>query len=638
MLLVEPSRHRRLALAFLARAQSAYGQGRFTDALTDFEAVNRALPDHPDVLSGLALALARLERYTDAIPCLERLLQLRPDDAESRNNLALCLARLGRHEEALSAYTQALAYDSASPGVLFNLGLTLIALNRHEQAAGIFRQAAALKPDFSDALNNLGNLLILLWRHEEAADCFERLLACAPDYPYALGKLFYARQFCCDWRFFDEHVRRLRAGVAAGLPVITPFAYLMASESAWNERLNAAISSPRYVAGHERRNRTDPVAMPDQRIRIAYLSADFHDHATAYLMAGLFERHDRRRFEVTAFSYGPDEGRMRPRLKSSFDRFMDVQTLSDAAIAEEIRKLGIDIAVDLKGHTTHARTGILASRPAPVQVNFMGYPGTTALPFMDYIIADATVIPPGEHDAYSEQVVYLPDSYMVNDDRREIADIHFSRQEMQLPETGFVFCCFNNHGKLTPAMFAVWMRLLGHVPGSVLWLLAGNDVTRRNLQAEARKHGIAAERLVFAPVMPSPEHLARQRLGDLFLDTLPVNAHTTACDALWGGLPVLTCTGNTFAGRVATSLLLAAGLPELICQDPESYEKRALELALSPEKLAAIRRAWQSRRPQSRLFDTARYSRHLEAAYEEMHQRRLRGLPPEGFQVAPINR
>ena len=607
------------------------------DALTDFEAVNRALPDHPDVLSGLALTLARLERYTDAIPCLERLLQLRPDDAESWNNLALCLARLGRHEEALSAYTRALAYDSASPGVLFNLGLTLVALSRHEQAAGFFRQAAALKPDFTDALNNLGNLLILLWRHEEAADCFERLLACAPDYPFALGKLFYARQFCCDWRFFDEHVRRLRAGVAAGLPVITPFAYLMASKSARDERMNAAISSHRHTVGHDCGIRSGTVAVPGQRIRIAYLSADFHDHATAYLMAGLFEHHDRYRFEITAFSYGPDEGCIRPRLKSSFDRFVDVRALSNEAIAEQIRTLGIDIAVDLKGHTTHARPGILATRPAPVQVNFMGYPGSTALPFMDYIIADATVIPPDEHDAYSEQVIYLPDSYMVNDDRRAIADLHFTRQEMQLPETGFVFCCFNNHGKLTPAMFAIWMRLLGQVPGSVLWLLAGNAVTRSNLQAEARKHGIASERLVFAPVMPSPEHLARQRLGDLFLDTLPVNAHTTACDALWGGMPVLTCTGNTFAGRVATSLLLAAELPELICQDLETYEKRALELALAPEKLAAIRHNWQMRRQTSRLFDTARYSRHLEAAYEEMHRRHIRGLPPEGFQVAQIN-
>ncbi|HEX5277796.1 MAG TPA: tetratricopeptide repeat protein [Fluviicoccus sp.] len=633
MFLLDPRRRQRLRLAFLARARQARTAGRLDEALEELLDLLCVFPDQEDVLHDLGLTLAGMERYDEAGNVFEKLLKIRPNDADALGNRALCLARLGRHAEALTVYARAMAIEPHRPDILFNQGLSLTARKDYHAAADTFKCALAIQPDHVEILNNLGNLLFLLWRHQEAAGCFERLTALEPDYPYALGKLFYARQFSCDWRQFDETVARLRDGVMAGKKVITPFAYLMASESARDEYRNAEISSSRFPELPAIRARGEGTCRPDERIRVAYLSADFHDHATAFLMAGLFERHDRNRFEITAFSYGPDQGNIRTRLTAAFDRFLDVSQIDDAEVADRIRELGIDIAVDLKGHTTHARPGILASRPAPVQVSYLGYPGTTGLPFMDYLIADATVIPQGEEDAYSEKVVRLPESYLVNDDRREIAKAIPTRQAMALPEHGMVFCCFNNHGKLTPAVFDIWMRLLQQTPGSVLWLLDGTEAGRNNIRREAGYRGVVPERLVFAPVLNVSEHLARLQLADLFLDTWPVNAHTTACDALWGGLPVLTCTGSTFAARVATSLLKAADLRGLACATPAEYEARALELAHNPGKLTALRRDWGARRLQSRLFDTARTTRYLESAYEGMYRRRLLGLPPESFDI-----
>lgn len=634
MLLIDPECRRRLALAFLANARSNYLTGRAAQAASDYEAVLLALPDNPDALHGYGMALASLNRFDEARGCFANLLHYQPDDADTLNNHALSLAKLGRHEAALADYARALQSDADRADICFNQGLSEIALDRTEAAVASFRQAVALRPGFIDALHNLGSLYILLWRHEEAAECFDQLVRHEPAYPYALGKLFYTRQFCCDWGRFDEDIRLLRAAVETGNPLITPFAYLAASSGAAHERRNAEITARRFP-----QTPIPALRRPhhlNQRIRVAYLSADFHDHATSYLMAGMFEQHDRRRFETFAISYGPDTGGMRQRIKEGFDHFLDVRLLTDAAVADLIAELNIDIAVDLKGHTTHARPGILAYRPAPVQVNYMGYPGTTALPYLDYIVADAVVIPPDEQDAYTEKVVTLPDSYLATDDQREVSARRYTRQEMGLPEQGFVFCCFNNSGKLTPGMFALWMRLLLQVQGSVLWLMTCNAAATRNLQAEARRMGVDSGRLVFADVMPSAEHLARLALADLFLDTLPVNAHTTACDALWGGLPVLTCPGNTFAGRVASSLLHAAGLPELICHDLQEYETRALELAASPDRLAELRTRWQAQRLSCRLFDTRRFCRHLESAYEIMMQRSLAGEMPQGFAVRPL--
>jgi len=355
-------------------------------------------------------------------------------------------------------------------------------------------------------------------------------------------------------------------------------------------------------------------------------------------MAELFERHDRARFETIAVSFGPDDGsEMRARLRAAFDRFIDVKGSSDGEIAGIMRDLEIDIAVDLKGFTENSRPGIFAHRPAPITVSYMGFPATMNSELIDYIIGDRIIIPETEKSNYSEKVVYLPDSYWVNDSKKRISERKFSRAELGLPENGFVFCCFNNNYKIRPNFFDVWMRLLRAVEGSVLWLFEGNPAVARNLRREAQARGIAPERLIFAPRMELEDHLARHRFADLFLDTLPYNAHTTATDALWTGLPVLTCTGTTFVGRVCTSLLNAVGLPEMITESLDAYEALALKLANDQDALAAIKEKLAGNRGSHPLFDTDRFRRHVEAAFVTMFERRQRGEPPASFSVEPLS-
>jgi len=370
------------------------------------------------------------------------------------------------------------------------------------------------------------------------------------------------------------------------------------------------------------------------KIRVAYLSADFRTHATALLMAGVFEAHDRARFETTAISFGADDrSAMRARLEAGFDHFVDMRDVRDAEIAQRLRREEVDIVVDLKGFTQESRPGILAYRPAPIQAQYLGYPGTMAASYYDYVIADACVIPEEHRPFFSEQVAYLPDTYQCNDSKRAIAPRAPRRAEVGLPENGFVFCCFNNNHKILPEMFDIWMRLLRQVDNSVLWLLQDNQVVARNLSREAIARGVAPERLVFARRCLPAEHLARQRLADLFLDTLPYNAHTTCSDALWAGLPVVTVLGGCFAGRVAASLLSALGVPELIGRSLEEYEALALKLARDRTALAAIRDKVVRNRDTYPLFDTARFTRNLEAAYISMWERYQRGERPQTFAV-----
>ena len=374
------------------------------------------------------------------------------------------------------------------------------------------------------------------------------------------------------------------------------------------------------------------------RIRIGYLSADFRHHPLAQLAVGLFEHHDKSRFEIMAISCGPDDGSdLRNRIRSAAENFIDVRGMPDSAVAEFIRRREIDILVDLSGFTQDNRFSVFARRVSPLQVNFLCYTGTMGADCMDYIIADPTVIPKDHFQFYSEKVVWLPDTYQANDRSRPIAGRRPTRSECNLPDAAFAFCCFNATYKITPEVFAVWMRLLAKREGSVLWLLETNPTAAQNLRREAEAHGITPKRLIFAPAMPLADHMARIGLADLFVDTLPYNAHTTASDALWAGVPVLTCLGDTFAGRVAASLLKAVGLPELITASLEDYEALAIKLAREPSFLTAIKAKLAGNRDTYPLFDTARFARHIEAAYMTMWERQQKGAPPQGFAVDPIN-
>jgi predicted O-linked N-acetylglucosamine transferase (SPINDLY family) len=461
-----------------------------------------------------------------------------------------------------------------------------------------------------------------LKRFEEAAKDCESLLKLDPEFKYTRGFLAFFRLQCCDWRDLERQKREIATGLRAGKRVVAPFANVALSQSEGDQLSCARICvADRYPASsrplwQSERYRHD-------RIRLAYLSGDFNNSAVATLMAGVFEHHDRARFETIAVSFArDDESPMRARLGRCFDRFMEVQEQSDAEVAELLRRMEVDIAVDLMGFTGECRPGILAFRPAPVQVNYLGFPGTMGADYIDAIIADRTVIPEESVGDYSEAVVYLPDTYLPNDATRRIAERTPTRSEAGLPEKGFVFCSFNNSYKFTPELFDIWMRLLSRVEGSVLWLPEVNAAAVRNLRREAASRGIDENRLVFAPFLASAEdHLARLRLADLFLDTLPYNAHTTAADALWAGLPVLTTPGSTFAGRVAASLIKAIGLPEMIAPSPEAYEAMALQLARDANALAEIKAKLQRNRGIHALFDTARFTRSLEAAYAKLYER-----------------
>jgi predicted O-linked N-acetylglucosamine transferase (SPINDLY family) len=613
-----------------------YQRGAYADAA---DWIGRAIAVDPAVAeahSNLGLVLQELHRYDEALASHQRALTLDPGAAESLNNRGNTLMALNRPQEALADYDEALRRQPEFALAHNNRGNALMALGRSEDALPAFERALQLMPDFALALNNRGRAFRDLKRFDEAAAAFARLLVLAPQQPYAPGMLFEARLNACDWTNYEAASATIATAVERGEPADAPFSFVGHALSPASQ-LDCARTfvgaefppSPAlWKAGSARHD----------RIRIAYVSSDFREHAVAYLSAGLFERHDRTQFEIVGISHGADDGgATRTRLVAGFDRFVDVRGRSDRAVAQSLCDDDVDIAVDLNGFTVNSRTGIFAHRGAPLQVSFLGFPGTTGASFFDYIIGDRHVIPRHCDAAYSEKIVRLPDSYQVNDDRRAIAAVTPARAELGLPERGFVFCSFNNSYKIRPAAFAVWMRLLQRVEGSVLWLIDDNVAATANLRRHAERYGVAANRLVFAPRVPLDQHLARHRRADLFLDTFPYTAHTTGSDALRAGLPLVTLTGETFASRVAASLLNAVGLPELVTETLPAYEALALELASVPGKLAAVKAKLARLLPAAPLFDTDRFRRHLESAYLRMHDRLLRGQAPATFDITSVD-
>ena len=534
-----------------------------------------------------------------------------------------------RLEEALASCDKAIALKPDFAAAYFNRGNALKELKRFEGALASYDKAIALKPDYVEAYYNRGSALSNLKRYDEAFATYDKAFALNSDLTAVEGNRLHAKMRLCDWSNFDSECAHLISSIRNGNVNTVPFPFLTIPSSSAEQLQCAKL----WVA-----NKFPPSDTPiwlgerydHKRIRIAYLSADFREHATSLLMAGMFECHDKSRFDITAVSFGHnDNSAMRQRLEASFDRFIDSNRYSDNQIADLVRSLEIDLLVDLKGFTADSRTSIFAKRPAPIQINYLGYPGTMGAQYIDYIIADRIVIPKDQREFYSEKIAYLPNSYQVNDSKRSIAHKALMRTELGLPPKGFVFCCFNNSYKVTPRIFDCWMRILKQVEGSVLWLFEDNAKAAINLRKDAVAQNVDTERLIFAKRLPLPDHLTRHRLADLFLDTLPCNAHTTASDALWAGLPVLTCLGATFAGRVAASLLNAVNLPELITTTLEAYEQIAIDLGNHPEKLAIIKRKLADNRLTTPLFDTKLFTKHIEAVYTAMYGRHQAGLPPD---------
>jgi protein O-GlcNAc transferase len=610
-------------------------QNRFEEALAPLREAAR-LVQRRGVRHRLGYCYLALGEIAAAERVLREEVLAFPDLVPAHNALGVALARQGKHDEALAAFLAAVSQDPQSVEGNNNVANALSELGREAEALPYLQKAVQVDPRQADAQYNLGTLLQSLGRHEEAIAALEAALRLAPQSPYALGHLLWNELAICRWDALKPRVEALRRQILEQAIPAAPFVLVGLPATAQEQRVCAGLHvrakfprlpSPLWRGTRKRHG----------RLRLAYLSADFHEHATAHLAVRLFELHDRSRFETIAVSYGRDDGSpMRKRLQRAFDRFLDVRPQSDLQVATLLREMEIDLAVDLKGHTAGARMGILAHRPAPVQISYLGFPGTSGAPFIDYLLADRFVIPEAERSWYSEAIAYLPDSYQVNDAGRAISVVREDRGALGLPSDGFVFCCFNSSYKITPEVFAVWMRLLAAAPGSVLWLLADNEVAARNLRAAADQAGVDPRRLVFAPRAPHSEHLARHRAADLFLDTLPCNAHTTASDALWAGLPVLTAAGSTFAGRVAGSLLRAAGLSELITANLDDYEWLALKLAREPALLSQHKTKLAENRFTHPLFDSDRSTRCIESAYRAMWHRQERGLAPAGFDVTEI--
>jgi predicted O-linked N-acetylglucosamine transferase (SPINDLY family) len=622
------------ALINLGRVQSELGDN--AGAIATYRKVLSLNPRSALAHNNFSVVLYRQRQLEEALAHCDAAIGIARDYADAWNNRGNVLFGLERWNDALESYDRALILQPRLAEAYLGRGNVLHQLKRYDDALAAYDSALAINPSHAECHFGRGNVLNVLQNREDEFAAYAKAFALKPDLQNAEGARLFAKMRICDWDNLEAECAHLVAMAAQGLPRSTPFTMIATSVSPADQMKCAErYMADRFPASPHPLWRGE--CYRHERIRVAYLASEFHNHVVAYVTAGMFEAHDRSRFEITAVSFGPDsDDEMRSRLRRAFDRFLDVRTRSDQEIAEVLRDLEIDIAVDLTGFTGFARTSILARRVAPVQVSYLGFAGTMAASYVDYIVADHTVIPP-EHSAfYTEKVVRLPDTYQVYDAKLAIAPLTPPRDQLELPAEGFIFCSFNNAYKIRPETFDVWMRLLKQVEGSVLWLFLENAAVSRNLRREAERRGVAPERLVFAPHFPLPEHLARHRQADLALDTLPYNGHATTSHALWAGVPVVTCLGTTFAGRVAASVLRAAGLPELVTESLEDYEALASKIASEPAYCASLKDKLARNRQAFPLFDTERFTRHLEAAYTTMWQRSQSGAPPQSFAVEPL--
>ena len=611
----------------------AGGENNHIEALNFFKKAQKIKPDDNLINFNLAKALSEIGNNLEAIKYYKIAIRLDKNHFGSWLNFGRSLDQLKRYDEALFHYDQAIKLKPDYAEAYYNKGNTFKNLKRYDEALSHYDQAIKLKPDFVQAYNNKANIFKNLMRYDEALSNYDQAIRLKPDYEYLFGMSFHIKMFMSDWQNFEFNVKSLSLQINENKKSSISFPFLALTDSSSIQRKCSEI----WVNDkHPFNSSLGPILKSRHRdkIKVGYYSPDFREHAITHLLAEFFELHDKNHFELFGFYFGPpDSSKMHKRVSSAFDQFIDVRLKSDKDITLMSREIGIDIAVDLAGFTALARTDIFAYRAAPIQVNYLGYPGTTGAEYIDYIIADSTLIPSKSQQYYSEKVVYLPNSYQVNDRKRVTANKVFTREELGLPIEGFIFCCFNNIFKITPGTFDGWVRILKAVNSSILWLLEDNPIAVLNLRKEAKFRGLDPNRLVFAKKINSSEHLARHYVADLFIDTLPYNAHTTASDALWTGLPVLTCAGESFASRVAASLLNAIELPELITTTQEQYEATAIDLANNPEKLKAIKYKLKRNRLTTALFDTPRFTKHIEAAYKQMYERYQADLPPNNIYV-----
>ncbi|MFV0679648.1 tetratricopeptide repeat protein [Ottowia sp.] len=627
------------------RGSTLFTLDHYALALQSFDRALELAPSHADTWLNRGNTLRKLERPHEAISSYEHGIDVSPGHPDLWRSLGDALYAVRRFQDASACHKKALSLDSRLTNAWVGLGDVLAHYAHYEQALAHYDQALQLDPNHELAWVQHGSALLRQGLRPQALQSLQRAATINPDNDLTTGHLLECLQHLAQWSGLQTLERQVMQLVQAEKWRHSPLSLMVIAQASATDLLRAGTVFAGDICKFQ--DTAKPVAptkpAASQRLRIGYLSSDLREHPVAFLAAGLFESHDKARFETYALSIGPQPSvsSMRARLAKAFEHFVEIQEQKDADAAARIQTLQLDILIDLNGYTTHSRSGLLAYRLAPVQVAYLGYPATTGMAEVDYILGDRWVTPAECAAEFSEQIVRLPESFQCNDDQRRIAPQTPSRASLGLPEpeggSGFVFCCLNNTYKITPLMFDIWMRLLAQVPGSVLWLLGESDVAQRNLRAEAKARGIAPDRLVFAQRLPYENYLAQYRQADLFLDTLPFNAGTTASDALWAGLPVLTQLGHTFAGRMAASLLDAVGLPELITRSAQDYEALALKLATEPGLLNSLRQRLADNIPTAPLFNTQRFTRHLESAFETMAARQRQGLPPAAFDVPPMD-
>jgi len=634
--------------AYINAGNALKKQERFTEALLWYQRAAEINPNCPEVYANMGFSLQQLGQLTEALAGYQKALQLNPDYGEVFNDLGTLYRELGRQEKALACFQKSADLKPQDPEAFNNMGIVYKAQDRFEEAISSYQKAIELRPDFADAQYNLGTAYWKCGHTEQAIDCYKKAIRLNPDHAYALNLLITRLQQTCAWSELVELVARLNlltnfalenGRKAAAMPFLTfslsdDPAYNFRVAKSWADDISTRVSAF-YRSSNQQMAFSSNQRQPEKsRISIGYLSADFQNHATVHLMGSLFAFHDPTRFKIIAYSYGKnDHSHFRRKIENGCDKFVDLCKLSNYEAARSIHADEVDILVDLKGYTEGNRLEICGHRPAPIQVAWLGFPGTTGADFLDYIITDRTVTPPDQVPYFSEKIVYMPHTYQVNDCHQKIAEANFRRQNFGLPQDGFIFCSLNEPYKIEPEMFEIWMKVLNRVPGSILWLLKKDGATEENLKNEADLRGVSPERLIFADKLPKDEHLARLQLADLYLDTRIVNGHTTTSDALWAGVPVLTLQGKHFASRVSASLLTALGLPELITFSLSDYEALAVRLASHCDKLKTIKEKLVRNRLTDPLFDTARFTRHLEIAYKQMWQIYLNGEEPRQIEV-----
>jgi len=602
-------------------------------ALRALEKVLKIDPNIPDAWYYSAIGLGKLNRDTEALLAYEKTLALDPNHISAWIGMGVTLIKKEKLENAINCFDRALKINPQDILSYYNKGIIYGKLNRPKSALSCYEKCLELNPQFLNALFNKGAILAGLKDYSSASLCFENLLEMNPDHEYLLGNLIHSRMQLASWDGMDILLERLIKSVREDKKVTSPFFALSAFDDpdlhkkvavSWIE--NWFPEAPYTKSAHTQKK---------EKIKIGYFSPDFRAHPVSYLTAELFELHDRNEFEILAFSLMPtdEEDNLNKRLLEGFDRFINVDTSSGYEIAAMAREIGIDIAIDLGGHTENSKTTIFANRAAPIQVAYLGYPGTIGANYIDYVISDGVVTPQDAIDSFTEKIIFMPNCFQVSDRKRKMSEKIISKKDFGLPDIGFIYCCFNNIYKITPEVFDSWMRILNNVDGSVLWLYAPNLTAAENFKAYAIRRSIDPARLIFGGMLPHPDYLARYKLADIFLDTFPYNAGTTANDALWTGLPLITRIGSSMASRMAASMLTTLEMPELIAESLEAYEAIAIEFGKNPESLRQIKEKLHEKVLSSPLFDTPLFTSNLERAFKQIHARHHLGLPPDHIRL-----